>query len=110
MSAADLGKVIRARHKELGYTQVEVAEMMECSLRLDGEIERGRGSVGFDRIVSYARTWGSIWQLLRGGRLIITADLNGQNRTMLHSAPLAKKTTPFTDRACVAPRCRSETT
>ena len=25
MSAADLGKVIRARRKELGYTQVEVA-------------------------------------------------------------------------------------
>lgn len=58
MSAADLGKVIRARRKELGYTQVEVAEMMECSPRLVGEIERGRGSVGFDRIVSYAMNLG----------------------------------------------------
>lgn len=58
MSAADLGKVIRARRKELGYTQVEVAEMMECSPRLVGEIERGRGSVGFDRIASYAMNLG----------------------------------------------------
>lgn len=58
MSAADLGKVIRARRKELGYTQVEVAEMMECSPRLVGEIERGRGSVGFDRMVSYAMNLG----------------------------------------------------
>jgi len=53
-----MGRVIRARRKELGYTQVEVAEMMGFSPRLVGEIERGRGSVGFDRVVSYAMNLG----------------------------------------------------
>ena len=57
-SAEDMGRVIRARRKELGYTQVEVAEMMGFSPRLVGEIERGRGSVGFDRVVSDAMNLG----------------------------------------------------
>ena len=32
--------------------------MMECSPRLVGEIARGRESVGFDRIASYAMNLG----------------------------------------------------
>lgn len=53
-SAAELGNVIRTRRKELGYTQVQIAEMTGFSTRLVGEIEHGRGSVGFDRVLYYA--------------------------------------------------------
>ncbi len=53
-TAADLGAVLRARRKTLGYTQEAVARLMGCSPRLVGEMERGRGSVGFDRMLAYA--------------------------------------------------------
>ena len=52
--AQTLGACLRQRRKKLGYTQVEVAEMMGCSPRLVGEIERGRDTVGFGRILTYA--------------------------------------------------------
>lgn len=52
--ARDMGARLRHRRKTLGYTQEQVASMMGCSPRLVGEIERGRGSVGFDRMLSYA--------------------------------------------------------
>lgn len=57
-SAAEMGAVIRARRRELGYTQAQVAEMTGFSARLVGEIERGRGSVGFDRVLYYATNLG----------------------------------------------------
>lgn len=53
-TAADLGVVLRARRKKLGYTQENVAMLMGCSPRLVGEMERGRGTVGFDRMLAYA--------------------------------------------------------
>lgn len=53
-SAVDMGRVLRARRKRLGYTQEQVAAFMGCSPRLVGEMERGRGSVGFDRVLAYA--------------------------------------------------------
>ena len=53
-NATDLGQCMRKRRKKLGYTQVEVAMMLGCSPRLIGEMERGRGSVAFDRMLAYA--------------------------------------------------------
>ena len=53
-SADSLGSLLRSRRKELGYTQEFVANMLEFSPRLIGEIERGRGTVAFDRMLAYA--------------------------------------------------------
>lgn len=53
-SATDLGTMLRSRRKRLGYTQEQVAEMMGCSPRLVSEMERGRGTVGFNRMLAYA--------------------------------------------------------
>jgi transcriptional regulator with XRE-family HTH domain len=47
----ELGRVIRARRKELGYTQEYIASMMGVSPRLIGEIEHGSGSVGIQKII-----------------------------------------------------------
>ena len=39
--APDLGGIIRKRRKELGITQVQLAESCRCSPRFIGELERG---------------------------------------------------------------------
>ena len=58
MGCASLGPLLRKRRKSFGYTQEEVAEMLGFSPRLVGEIERGRGTVGIDKVLSYALALG----------------------------------------------------
>lgn len=53
-----LGPLLRKRRKSFGYTQEEVAEMLGCSPRLVGEMERGRGTVGIDKILTYSTALG----------------------------------------------------
>ena len=53
-SPTALGLLLRSRRKKLGYTQEAAAAMLGYSPRLVGEIERGRGSVGFEKILAYA--------------------------------------------------------
>ena len=56
---ADIGAAIRARRKELGYTQEFFAQMLGYSPRLIGEIERGAGPWASRR---YCGTpWASAW-------------------------------------------------
>lgn len=38
----DLGRVIKKRRKELGYTQVDFAMMCNCSPRYIGDLENGK--------------------------------------------------------------------
>lgn len=57
-AAADMGSLLKERRKKLGYTQEQVASSLGYSPRLVGEIERGRGTVGFDRVVNYATSLG----------------------------------------------------
>lgn len=52
--AESLGALLRVRRKRLGYTQEQVAAMMGCSPRLIGEIERGRRTVGIQRVLDLA--------------------------------------------------------
>ena len=54
----ELGAALRARRKELGYTQEWCAKMLGFSPRLVGEIERGRGTVAFDKVLWYAKNLG----------------------------------------------------
>lgn len=51
---AEIGAVLRSRRKELGMTQTQVAEYCSCSQRLISEMERGRGSVGIEKVIRYA--------------------------------------------------------
>ncbi len=57
-SSTDMGSLLRSRRKELGYTQQFVADILVLSPRLVGEIERGRGTVAFERILDYAQGLG----------------------------------------------------
>ena len=57
-SEASVGTAIRERRKELGYTQEWVAAMAGMSPRLIGEIERGRGTVGFEKVLLVANGLG----------------------------------------------------
>lgn len=58
VSAGSLGPVLRRRRKGFGYTQEEVADALGFSPRLVGEIERGRGTVGMDKVIAYATAMG----------------------------------------------------
>ena len=53
-----LGATLRARRKRLGYTQEDLADMLGFSPRLVGEIERGRGTVGIDKVLAFATALG----------------------------------------------------
>lgn len=46
---AGLGALIRKRRLDKGLTQTQLASLTGVSLRLISELERGRGSVSFDR-------------------------------------------------------------
>ena len=54
LDCIQIGSFLRRRRHELGYTQREVAEMLGYSIRLIGELERGRESVGIGRVLAYA--------------------------------------------------------
>ena len=63
-SSEELGRRIRLRRKEMGYTQEDVARMLSCSPRLVGEIERGRNTVGIGRILSYLHVLGADFAIM----------------------------------------------
>lgn len=66
-TAAELGALIRSRRKRLGYTQAQVAAFMGCSPRLIGETERGRGTVGIQKVIDLARGLGiDLYAIPRG--------------------------------------------
>ncbi|WP_251159379.1 helix-turn-helix domain-containing protein [Caniella muris] len=54
----DIGAAIRARRRALGYTQGEVAGACGMSTRLISELERGRPTVSFDKVLRVVRRLG----------------------------------------------------
>lgn len=48
----DLGNTIRLRRKELGLTQVELAQACRCSPRFIGELERGVAGGNIKQVLS----------------------------------------------------------
>lgn len=65
----EVGRVIRLRRKELGYTQTEIAEFAGVSQRLISEIERGKPTVAFETVMRVANGLGIDFVLsVRGKR------------------------------------------
>ena len=50
-NAAELGAVLRARRKEKGLTQTQLAELCAVSLRFVSEVERGRTSASIGLVL-----------------------------------------------------------
>lgn len=50
-SPATLGRLIRARRKELGLTQTDVADVARTTLRFVSELERGKPTAQLDGIL-----------------------------------------------------------
>ena len=48
----DLADVVRARRKDLGLTQVEVAELADVSARFVMELEQGKPTVRLDKLTA----------------------------------------------------------
>ena len=51
LTMQELGQLIRLRRKELGMTQSDVSRHTGFSMRLIGEIERGKEHVGADKLL-----------------------------------------------------------
>jgi len=48
---AELGSLIKARRKELGLNQTELADIAHISLRLVSELERGKATAQLDGVL-----------------------------------------------------------
>ncbi|MBS5864746.1 MAG: helix-turn-helix transcriptional regulator [Coriobacteriaceae bacterium] len=57
-SADDFGALIRKRRKELGYTQLELAEGVGVGATFISKLENGKGSSEFNRVLRVARMLG----------------------------------------------------
>ncbi len=49
---ADFGALVRQRRKELGMTQRDLSRLTGYSMRLIGEVERGKEHVAADKLLS----------------------------------------------------------
>lgn len=56
--AEDLGAIMRKRRKELGLTQVELAESCRCSPRFIGELERGVAGGNIKQVIHVCKMLG----------------------------------------------------
>jgi HTH-type transcriptional regulator/antitoxin HipB len=56
--ASAIGRALRDRRRELGLTQEELADLAAVSVRFLGDLERGKPTVRFDRLLAVARTLG----------------------------------------------------
>lgn len=56
--ASTVGRALRARRRELGLTQAELADLAGVSVRFLGDLERGKATVRFDHVLAVARTLG----------------------------------------------------
>ena len=54
----DLGTIIRKRRKELGLTQVQLAQSCHCSPRFIGELERGVAGGNLKQVIGVCREIG----------------------------------------------------
>lgn len=55
---SDLGKAIRNRRKELGYTQGYLSEYSGLSVSFISDVENGKSTVEFGRVIGLANLLG----------------------------------------------------
>lgn len=55
---AELGAYLRERRKKLGYTQRDVADFNQCSLRFVSELERGKAGANLRQTLQIANSLG----------------------------------------------------
>lgn len=48
-STVDVGRLVTERRKALGLTQIDLAGLSQTGNRFIGELERGKGTVQFDK-------------------------------------------------------------
>lgn len=56
--AEDLGEAIRQRRRDMGLTQVQVAETCHCSPRFIGDLERGVAGGNIKQVIRVCRELG----------------------------------------------------
>lgn len=66
--AEDLGEILRQRRKELGMTQVQLAQACKCSPRFIGELERGVAGGNIKQVIRVCRAIGIDLYAKVGGR------------------------------------------
>ena len=58
ISSEELGKAIRKRRRELGYTQTEVADFSGCGLTFVSALERGKKTAELEKTLQVINTLG----------------------------------------------------
>ncbi len=51
LTSHDIGKIIREKRKELGYTQAEFAKKVGTGTRFISDLENGKPTVQFDKTI-----------------------------------------------------------
>lgn len=52
VSLAEIGQRIHARRKQMGYTQEQIAAMMDVSIQMISNLERGNKAIRIDNLVN----------------------------------------------------------
>ena len=74
LSVVDLGKSVRKRRKELGYSQQQLAEFCGCGTRFVSDLENGKETIRFGKALLVVSMLGLNFyveprsQAFRGGR------------------------------------------
>lgn len=55
MYLADIGKRIQSRRKQKGYTQEQLADMMNVSVQMISNLERGNKAIRIDNLVNLSK-------------------------------------------------------
>lgn len=55
MFLQEIGKRIQQRRKALGYTQEQMAEMMNVSIQMVSNLERGNKAIRIDNLINLSR-------------------------------------------------------
>lgn len=58
LTTKDLGTAIRARRKELGYAQSELADFCGCGTRFISDLENGKDTIQFGKALDVASMLG----------------------------------------------------
>ena len=76
VTAENIGFVVRDTRKALGLTQVEIAQRSGCSQRFVSELERGKGTGEFCRVLAVLSSLGISLQAIPNQRFDVEYELS----------------------------------